>query len=228
MSRIDRTLLRLHVEAVWGVRLPQVVQDEIEVLPAGVQPCWKLLVAEVANERLHIWRPDVMDRERKALLTQASKALALPSTETPSAGISREVALHLAAQSVPGVAGAEQIARLLTSGDQALLEALQDDLGETYRDAEKRPLIGVVINGRLVSLAHSSRRTSEACELGVDTLPKARRRGYALAVTILWTRIVLQEGLIPLYSALADNEASLALAAAAGYRVFAHVVTLEG
>jgi GNAT acetyltransferase len=228
MSHIDRRLLRLHIEAVWGVRLPQVVQDEIEVLPAGVQPCWKLLVAEVANERLHIWRPDVMDRERKALLMQASKALAMPSTETPAAGISREVALHLTAQSVPGVAGAEQIARLLTSGDQPLLEALQDDLGETYRDAEKRPLIGVVINGRLVSLAHSSRRTSEACELGVDTLPEARRQGYALAVTILWTRMVLQEGLVPLYSALADNKASLALAAAAGYRVFAHVVTLEG
>ena len=84
------------------------------------------------------------------------------------------------------------------------------------------------IPGRVVSLAHSSRRTHEACELGVDTLPEARRRGYALAVTTLWARMVLQEGLVPLYSALAGNRASLALAAAAGYRVFAHIVTLEG
>ena len=95
-------------------------------------------------------------------------------------------------------------------------------------DAAKRPLIGVVVDGRLVSLAHSSRRTLEACELGVDTLPEARRQGYALAVTIVWARMVLQEPLVPLYSALASNEASLALAAAAGYRAFAHVVTLEG
>jgi predicted GNAT family acetyltransferase len=137
------------------------------------------------------------------------------------------VAFHLAAEPVSDVAGAQRIARPLTSSDQTLLEAFQGDLGETYLDAEKQPLIGVVIDGRLVSLAHSSRRTSEACELGVDTLPVARRRGYALAVTILWARKVLQEGLVPLYSALADNEASLALAAAAGYRVFAHVVTRQ-
>jgi len=79
-----------------------------------------------------------------------------------------------------------------------------------------------------MSLAHSSRRTKEACELGIDTLPEARRRGYALAATILWTRAVIQEGLVPLYSALAENTASLRLAAAAGYRVFARVAIVEG
>jgi predicted GNAT family acetyltransferase len=228
MPQIERTLLRLHVEAVWGVRLPQIVQNDIEVLPKGIQPSWKLLVAEVANERIHIWRAGVIDRERKGLLMQANGALVLPPTQTPAAGINREVALHLAAQPVLDVARAEQIARPLTSLDQTLLEAFQGDPGETCLNAEKRPLIGVVIDGRLVSLAHSSRRTHEACELGVDTLPEARRQGYALAVTILWARMVLQEGLVPLYSALADNRASLALAAAAGYRVFAHVVTVDG
>jgi predicted GNAT family acetyltransferase len=228
MSQTDRTLLRLHVEAVWGVRLPQIVQNDIEVLPGGVQPSWKLLVAEVANEHVHIWRADIIDRERKALLTQATEALTLPSTEPTAPGISREVAFHLAAQPVLDVVQAQRIARPLTSSDQTLLEAFQGDLGATYLDAEKQPLIGIVIDGRLVSLAHSSRRTHEACELGVDTLPEARRRGYALAVTILWTRMVIQEGLVPLYSALADNKASLALAAAAGYRVLAHVVTFEG
>ena len=40
--------------------------------------------------------------------------------------------------------------------------------------------------------------------------------------------MVLQEGPVPLYSALADNEASLALAAAAGYRAFAYAVTIDG
>jgi predicted GNAT family acetyltransferase len=228
MSKTDRTLLRLHVEAVWGVRLPDIIQNDIEVLPGGVQPSWKLLVAEVANEHVHIWRADIIDRERKALLMQATEAMALPSTETWAPGISREVAFHLAAQPVLDVVQAQRIARPLTSSDLTLLEAFQGDPGETYLDAEKQPLIDVVIDGRLVSLAHSSRRTYEACELGVDTLPEARRRGYALAVTILWARMVLQEGLVPLYSALADNKASLALAAAAGYRVFARVVTLEG
>jgi len=228
MSHIDRALLRLHVEAVWGVRLPRIVQNDIEVLPGGVQPSWKLLVAEVANGRLHIWRSDAIDRDRKALLMRANEAIVLLSTESSAPGISREVALHLAAQPVLDIARAQEIARPLTSRDHSLLESFQRDLGEFYLHAEKRPLIGVISDGRLVSLAHSSRRTPEACELGVDTLPEARRRGYALAVTVMWTRMVLQEGLIPLYSALADNKASLALAAAAGYRVFAYIATLEG
>jgi RimJ/RimL family protein N-acetyltransferase len=67
----------------------------------------------------------------------------------------------------------------------------------------------------------------EACELGIDTLPEARRRGYALAATIVWTRAVMQEGLVPLYSALAENTASLRLAAVAGYRVFARIASFE-
>jgi len=96
-----------------------------------------------------------------------------------------------------------------------------------YLDPEKRPLIGVVRAGRLLSLVHSSRRTKEACELGIDTAAEARRKGYALAATIVWTRMVMQEGLVPLYSADAENTASLRLAAAAGYRVFAREAIVE-
>ena len=67
----------------------------------------------------------------------------------------------------------------------------------------------------------------EACELGIDTLPEARRQGYALAATILWTQAVLQERLVPIYSADASNTASLGLADAAGYRAFARLATFE-
>ena len=63
--------------------------------------------------------------------------------------------------------------------------------------------------------------------MGIDTLPEARRRGYALAATIVWAQTVLREGLVPIYSALAENTASLRLAAAAGYRPFARVATFE-
>ena len=76
-------------------------------------------------------------------------------------------------------------------------------------------------------MAHSSRRTTEACELGIDTLPEARRRGYALAATVVWSAAIRAEGLTPIYSALAENTASLRLAAAAGYREFARGVTLK-
>ncbi|HKD74903.1 MAG TPA: GNAT family N-acetyltransferase, partial [Ktedonobacterales bacterium] len=59
--------------------------------------------------------------------------------------------------------------------------------------------------------------TSSACELGIDTLPEARRRGYAAAATTLWTALIQQQGLLPMYSAFAWNTASLRLAQAVGY-----------
>jgi RimJ/RimL family protein N-acetyltransferase len=98
---------------------------------------------------------------------------------------------------------------------------------EYYFHPDRRPLIGVIIEGRLLSLAHSSRRTAEACELGIDTLPEARRKGYALAATLPWAVSVAQEGLVQFYSASADNTASLGLASAAGYRAFARAATIE-
>ncbi|HJT57494.1 MAG TPA: GNAT family N-acetyltransferase [Ktedonobacteraceae bacterium] len=227
MSYRDRTLLRLHIEAVWGIQLPPIIHDDIEVLSEGVQPPWKLLVAEVANSRVHIWRADVTTNERKAVLKCANEALVLSATEPTAPGISREIALHLAAQSSLDIARAQQIARPLTSDDRSLIEAFQGDPEEYFLEIEKQPVIGVIIDGRLVSVAHSSRRTLESCELGIDTLPEARRRGYALVATVTWTSMIQQEGLIPLYSAFVDNKASLALAAAAGYRAFAYVATVE-
>ncbi len=109
----------------------------------------------------------------------------------------------------------------MTEQDRALIEAFEPDAHDYYFRPEKQPLVGVVISGLLLSLAHSSRRTPEACELGIDTLPEARQRGYALAATIVWTQAVLQERLLPIYSADASNTASLRLADAAGYRAFA-------
>jgi predicted GNAT family acetyltransferase len=84
-----------------------------------------------------------------------------------------------------------------------------------------------VFDGRLLNQAHSSRRTAEACELGIDTLPEARRRGYALAATVAWSASILAEGLVPIYSAFAANTASLRLAHGAGYRPFARAIMLK-
>ncbi|MDQ6644637.1 MAG: GNAT family N-acetyltransferase, partial [Chloroflexota bacterium] len=165
--------------------------------------------------------------EREALLARAYEALALPPTIAAARDISREVALHQVASPTMDMAPVQQLARPLTSRDRALLRAFQPNSEEYYLHAERRPLIGVIINGRLLSLAHSSRRTSEACELGITTLPAARRRGYALAATILWAASVTEEGLIPIYSALIKNQASLSLASAAGYRIFAHIATIK-
>jgi GNAT acetyltransferase len=242
MESTNRRLLRLHVEAVWGVQLPSLIlhTHDFELLREGLQPSWKLFVADVSGvadgdditgDRVNIWRPDVDRMEREALLARANEAMVLSPTVATAPGISREVALHQTALPALDVATSRKIARPLTALDQPLLEAFYPDaanyFSQTTGHVAQRPLVGIVIEGRLLCLAHSSRRTSEACELGVDTLPEARRRGYSLAATVLWAEMVAQEGLVPLYSALAENTASLRLAAAAGYRVFARAATIE-
>lgn len=223
-----RELLRLHIEAVWGVHLPPITQDTVDLLLDGTQPSWKLYIAEMANsERVAIWRPDVEATEREALLAYGSEALSVPPIKRVEPHLGREVALHQAASPSMSVTAAQQTARLLTTDDQALIEVFSLDSYADFFHAETQPFIGVVISGQLLSLAHSSRRTLEACELGIDTLPKARRKGYGLAATIVWTHIILQERLVPIYSADASNTASLSLAEAAGYRPFARAVIIE-
>jgi RimJ/RimL family protein N-acetyltransferase len=222
----DRTLLRLHVEAVWGVQLPPVEGPDLILLPESRRPDWRLCAAEIAEGKITFWRPDVRDGEREELLARLYAVQSFAESDQPLQGVSREVALRLAVPPVITLDGAMHVARALTSADRALIEQYEPDSAVYYLQEEQRPLIGVVVANRLLSVAHSSRRTAQACELGIDTLAEARRRGYALAATIVWSAAVRQEGLVPIYSALAENTASLNLAAAAGYREFARTVTL--
>jgi RimJ/RimL family protein N-acetyltransferase len=217
------TLLRLHIEAVWHAQLPALLSTEIDLLQAAPQPAWKLCAAELDEERVYIWSPDITPSERAALRLRADEALTLPLTPLP--GVSREVAFSQIAHPRIDREVAHRIARHLIPSDRTLLATFQTEEPDDYFRPEKQPLIGVVRNGHLLSLAHSARRTTEACELGIDTLPTARRQGFALAATILWAEAVRQEGLVPLYSALAENTASLYLAEAAGYRPFARAAT---
>jgi hypothetical protein len=215
------TLLRLHVEAVWYVRLTH----DFEIVRDGRQPPWKLLVAEVAGERVSIWRPDITPPERGALRQRIDDALS-PQSE-PQPGVHREVALVQTATPRITLDAAQRIARHLEPSEHALLHLFYPDAPDDDFQPEQEPFVGVLHAGRLLCLAHSSRRTAEACELGIETHTEARRRGFALAATLVWADLVRREGLIPLYSALATNTASLHLAEAAGYRPFARVATIS-
>src|SRR5215467_10717258 len=176
MVSTDRTLLRLHVEAAWGVRLPPVVENDAELLPESTWPSWKLWAGDIAGARVYIWRPDVKATEREALRLRAKETLDLPPTATSIAGTSREVAHCLTASPKLDLETAHSIARPLTSLDRSLIEIFQAGSSDYYLRPESRPLIGVVSTGQLLSIAHSSRRTKEARELGIDTVPEARRK----------------------------------------------------
>jgi predicted RecA/RadA family phage recombinase len=227
MTLPDRSLLRLHVEAVWGVQFSASARNEIELAPDARQPAWRLCAADMAEGRVYIWRADVTPTEREALRLKANEALADTLDDAPRQGIHREVALSLAAHPRSHDMAPHTTVRPLTEADGLRIEAFEPGEQSYYLAPTRQPLIGALVQGQLVSIAHSSRRTSEACELGVFTLPEARGKGYALAVTVAWTQGVMQENLVPLYSADATNTASLHLADAAGYQAFAHIATLE-
>lgn len=221
----QRELLRLHLEAVWYIHLPPIVQNDVELLRGG--PPWKVCLAELADERVAVWGPDVAAIEREGLLARLNEALSLPATASTGPDISREVALYQTASPTIELEDARRVARPLTEPDQALVERFEPGSVTYYFHPDRSPLIGVIVDGRLLCIAHSSRRTTEACELGIETLPEARRKGYALTATVLWAAAVAEEQFVPIYSASADNIASLRLAAAAGYRAFARVAKLH-
>ena len=224
-----RDLLRRHVEAVWWLSLPPLDGEHVTLPGDGAQPPWALYLGELRAGgedeqpigRVHLWRHDVPAADRTWLATQADAALAQPAEAPLPDGVEREVALIQTAAPALSLDAAAQIARPLTAADRPLLAAVWPGEEDEMLDPIRAPLFGVVVDGRLLTLAHSSRRTPHARELGIDTLPEARRRGYALAATVLWAAAVAAEGAIPFYSARADNTASLALAHAAGYRPFA-------
>ena len=154
MESSDRTLLRLHVEAVWDVRLPSLVLNDVELLRDGSQPSWKLCAAELAEGRLYMWRPDVTTMEREALRLRGNEALAFPPPGVPLPDVHREVALSLVASPRLDEATARCTARLLTEKDRPLVEAYEPAAQDYYFRPERQPLIGVVISGQLLSLAH--------------------------------------------------------------------------
>ncbi len=213
----DRALLRLHVEAVWDVTLSSLMQNDVDLSTSGKLPPWLLYVAQMAHERVCIWRPDVDEAARQALLQQVERAFTLSTGEAQARGIEREIAFKFTEQPAMDMERAQRLAQPITPDKHAQVESFEPEAAEYYFAPERRPLYGVSMEGRLLSIAHSSRRTVEACELGLDTLPEARKRGYALAASMLWTRAIIEEGLVPFYRVLADNPASLALAHKAGY-----------
>ena len=227
MELSARAMLRLHVEAVWGINLPPLEENDNTLLPESSLPNWRLYMADLSTERLLIWRPGLSPAERADLLAHLAEVQRQPADLPPPQGVSREVALRLEAAPVIDLATARQRVRLIGPDDYTLLEAFWPGEAAKMLRPQPQPLFGVVVDGRLFTLAHSSRRTAEACELGIDTLPEARRRGYALAATVAWSASIQAEGLVPIYSAFAANTASLRLAHAAGYRPFARAIMLK-
>lgn len=210
----DREFLRLHIEACWGISIPPLEGASVELPTFTRLPPWSLYQATLLHERVTIWRPTIAPEERANLLQRAQNAAVVFD---PAPGMRREVVLRFSAMSHAPNSQQRHVVRLLTADDAALLEAFEAGSAPYYLNPHCAPCIGVIVDGQLVSVAHSSRRIAAACALGINTLPEARHHGHATMATIAWTQAIAHVGLTPIYSAFAHNSASLCLAAAAGY-----------
>ena len=72
---------------------------------------------------------------------------------------------------------------------------------------------GAVVEGRLVGLAHTNALTARYADIGVTTQKGFRRRGFATAAASGVARRIQEMGLVPVWSAGEDNEASRRIAA---------------
>ena len=109
--------------------------------------------------------------------------------------------------------------RVLTKSDESINQTTFD-IAETVSDG--RLCFGQEEGGRIVSVAvtHASpdeREPGGTLEIGVETVPAARRRGYAVSCLSGVTKLILTHGLTPEYRCTYSNAASARTARAAGY-----------
>ena len=93
--------------------------------------------------------------------------------------------------------------------------------------ADRMPVVGVVVEGSVVSACFSARRGPIACEAGVATEEAYRGRGFGAAVVAAWRHAVEADGRVPLYSTSWDNAASLGIARKLGLIPYAETLSLS-
>ena len=84
-------------------------------------------------------------------------------------------------------------------------------------------IVGVVEEVCAVSVYFSSRRTDVATEAGLESADGFRGRGFGPRVTAAWALAIRASGRIPLYTASASDDASLAVARKLGLIRYATV-----
>ena len=109
--------------------------------------------------------------------------------------------------------------RVLTANDEKN-NRTTFDIAESVEDG--RLCFGQADGGKIVSVAvtHASpdeREPGGTLEIGVETVPAARRRGYAVSCLSGLTKEITARGLTPEYRCTYSNVASAKVARAAGY-----------
>ena len=114
-----------------------------------------------------------------------------------------------------------RVAQLGVTDGRVVRDAMPDWVPDV---AHRQPFFAMLEPGdrgaRAVSVCASVRIHEAMHEAGIETLPSAQRRGYALATTAAWAAAVRDQGAEPIYSTSWHNAASLRVAARLGLEQF--------
>lgn len=143
----------------------------------------------------------------------------------------REVVLHRWPEGRPWPsAAAGSDLRLAADGWRAagfpidhLPAPLRRELSDDFVAA--RPLAAVFADGRMVSWCYAPHETETRWDVSVDTLEGHRRRGLAGACFAVLAREMERRGKRPVWGAVDENVASLALAARLGFEPAARLTS---
>ena len=105
--------------------------------------------------------------------------------------------------------------------DKHNVELLEFDFSDWIDELDHiQPCMGVLEEGKIVSICCSVRKSSKAEEAGVETLASYRGKGYAARTVASWAHAVREKGRIPFYSTSRDNRASQRVAQKLGLILF--------
>lgn len=213
-----RDLMGFHVDALF-------THDAKGQLLRGNEPSGaeapRFFLGRTADGSVIRFRHDVDDDTRRELEAAANDdAMNAAPRDSPTNALRfeeilartapvRNTSLGPAFSFPPGLA-APTDAVLVTDHNVQVLDAFLRDWIPDVRIGQ--PLFALVVGERAVAVCCTVRRTSEAHEAGVETVPAFRGQGYAAQVVTAWARAVRENGQVPLYSTSWQNEASRAVA----------------
>lgn len=213
-----RELMRLHVEALF-------THDAKGQLLRGNEPngaeAPRFFLGRTADGSVIRFRHDVDADMRRELEAAANDDVmnAAPLDSPANASRFEEILARAApvrntwlgpAFSFPVASPAPTDAVLVTDDNVQVLAAFLRDWIPDVRIGQ--PLFALVVDERAVAVCCTVRRTNEAHEAGVETVPAFRGHGYAAQVVTAWARAVRERGQVPLYSTSWQNEGSRAVA----------------
>ena len=209
-------LMHLHIETLFT---HDTAGRMLHVNEPGGKNAPRFFIGQTADGAVIRFRHDVDDETKRALEAAANddalRTLDSPPSSTRYDELLGRVAPVNSIWSGPAFSFPNRLTQpantvLVTDANSHLLTPLLEAWIPDARTGQ--PLFAVVVDGQAVSVCCTVRRTADAHEAGVETVPAFRGHGYAARVVASWAQAVRDMGQVPLYSTSWQNDASRTVA----------------